>query len=264
MKTVAPNLIDRAVSYFAPVAAANRMRARAAMALSGQWIGGRTDRRPTFNWLPSTGSADADDLSDLATLRPRSRDLMRSNPIALGAVNTNVTSIVGTGLSLRSRIDHESLGMSVDDALTWQRQTEREFRMWAEDAVACDSEATLSFYGLQGLALRSALESGDVGTALPMIRRKSSVYNLKVLLIEADRICNKNGVKDTDSLAGGVQKDSGGAPVAYHVTKRHPYGLEWSRREWDVIPAFGARTGRRNFVHLFDKRRPGKTRGTNR
>ncbi len=262
--------LDRAIAYVWPQHAVSRMRARAQMAIAGQWIGGRTDRLGMWNWLPVAGSADADNLLDLPAMRTRARDLQRRNPLALGAVNAAVTNVVGTGLSLRSRIDADCLGVTPEQAQEWQKNVEAEFRLFAETPQACDAESALNFYGLQSLALRSALDSGDVFALLPMIARKGVVYKTKVQLIEADRVMNKDAVIDTEELAGGVKTDSYGAPTEYHILKVHPGGFASEKlggsfvgmaREWTIVPAFGAKSGRRNVIHLFDKRRPGQRRG---
>jgi lambda family phage portal protein len=119
----------------------------------------------------------------------------------------------------------------------------------------------LNFYQQQELAFRSELDSGDVFVLLPFIRRPMSVYALKVQLVEADRVCNPDGKKDTEMLCGGVERDSVGAPAAYHILQQHPHGLTLTARKWQRVPAYGSSTGRRNVIHLFDKRRPGQTRG---
>lgn len=264
LPVVRQTLIDRAIGYVSPERGLARYKARTQMAIAGQWLGARTDRRETVNWLPSAGSADADNLADLPNLRTRTRDMQRSNPLALGATNTAVTSVVGTGLSLRSRIDAKALGLTDDQAQEWQQATEREFRVWAENPRACDAESTLNFYGMQALAFRSALDSGDVLALLPMLKRKNVVYSTKIQLIEADRVCNSAGKMDTEQLAAGVAVDAYGSPTAYHIARTHPGGLSFPEPlslGWDVVPAFGALTGRRNVVHLFEKRRPGQRRG---
>lgn len=232
------------------------------LALANQWTAGATGRRQTLNWLPPSGSADADMQSDRERARSRSRDLQRNNPLGRGAVNTVVTSVAGTGLTLRSRIDAEALGMSSEQAQEWQRQCEREFRLWAEDPSACDAERALDFYGLQALGLRSCLESGDVFATLPMLQVGASPYELKVQLVEADRVCNEGGRADTDTVCAGVERNGVGAAVKYHIARRHP-GSSYLRLEnkWDVVPAFGEKTGRRNVIHLYDKLRPGQARG---
>lgn len=259
--TVKQNLVDRVVQYFDPVRARARLQSRVQLEAAGSWIGGSTNRRQTAAWIPTAGSANADNQGDLDMLRRRSRDLSRHNPLALGAINTAVTSVVGTGLVMRSRIDAEALGMNAKAAALWRRKTEREFRMWAESARACDAEGDLNFYQLQDLAFRSELESGDVFASLPFVEVPGFTYSLKVLIIEADRVANKDGVQDSEGLCGGVQRDKSGAVQAYHIMRRHPYGLLPRLKEWDVVPAYGARTGRRNVIHVFDKRRPGQSRG---
>src|SRR5690606_38585483 len=116
-----------------PRAAAERMRARMFMAVAGGYTGASRSRRQTSQWKYTKGqSADSDILPDLPELRDRSRDLVRNEPIAAGAVGGAVTSVVGTGLALQSRVDHEVLRMTEEQAEDWQKQTEREFCLWAE------------------------------------------------------------------------------------------------------------------------------------
>ena len=256
------NALDRLIEFVAPVRARDRLQARMQLAIAGQWTGGRTDRRETRGWTPLGGSADADDLFDLDVLRRRSRDLTRNAPLAIGAINTNVTSIVGTGLALRARPDAKALGMTPEAADEWRRTVEREFRTWAESPTACDAEATLDFYHIQALTLRSCLESGDVFVVMPMAARPGATYELKLQIVEADRVSNRGRTGDTESLVCGVQKDWLGAPVASHINRRHPGTFAGGQDQWDIVEAFGRQTGRRNVLHLFDKRRPGKTRGT--
>lgn len=260
---VKTNFVDRAIEFIAPVRARARLQARVQLALAGQWIGARKDRQATKGWTPFGGSADEDTLDDLPDLRARARDLQRRDPQALGATNTNVTSIVGTGLSLRATPNATLLGLSPQAALAWRMNTEARFEAWACNPVACDLEGTQNLYLQQALALRSALDSGDVIALLPMKARSGSRYKLKVQLIEADRLCNKDHAADTDTLSGGILRDSDGMPSVYQIARAHPGSLKYTRGayEWDEIPAFGARSGRRNVIHLFDKRRPGQSRG---
>lgn len=255
------NWIDRAIGYVSPEAGAARLRARVQTAIYGQWLGGRTDRRETSGWTPFAGSADADNLYDLATVRARTRDLQRGEPLAAGAVSTVVTNVVATGLVFQSNIDRDVLRMSQEQAAAWQRIAEREFKLWALNPRACDARSELNFYGQQNLACRSALDSGDVFATLPMIPRVGCPYSLKVQLIEADRCCNKDGEMDRIGLAGGIRRNTVGEATEYHFLKTHPGSFFGVSREWDVIPAFGAKTGRRNVVHLLEMLRPEQSRG---
>jgi lambda family phage portal protein len=224
-----------------------------------------------MNWFASRGSADADTLTDIVTLRPRSRDLVRNAPIATGAVNTVVQNAVGTGLALQPTPDIDILGWTEDQAHDWARQVGHEFEMWA-DSPDCDITRTQNFYEVQRLVVRSMLESGDVISLLPMRSLKVGVYKTCFQIIEADRLSSPNGdgqaAKDSgndNKIWGGVEVDGQGAPIAYHILKHHPGSLDsrgfGQAGQYDRIAAFGQKTGRRNVLHIFDRLRPDQNRG---
>lgn len=254
------NIIDRIVAMVNPVAGVKRVHARAALALSGAYSGASKSRPTLAGWTVKSGDADADLLWDIDTLRARSRDLLRNSPIAAGAIHTTVANVVGTGLSLQSRIDGRALGLSDAAASAWQETTEREWRLWAESTGA-DLGRRQNIYGLQDLALRSMLESGDVIAVLTRAERPDSPYQLAVQLIEADRLSNSNHASDTPQLTAGVEMDRHGAPLAYHISRTHPGALGVTVRQWDRILAYGDHTGRRNVLHLYRITRPGQVRG---
>ena len=84
---VQPNLLDKVISYVAPVRAARRLRSRMAMAMVGGYHGGSKSRRSLTDWNTTlSGSADSDLIPNLPSLRDRSRDLIRNSPIASGAL----------------------------------------------------------------------------------------------------------------------------------------------------------------------------------
>jgi len=258
---VEPNLLDKAITYFNPKWGRERIAHRTMLAMTGGYTGGRRDRRATKEWQSSKADADYDILPDLHLLRERSRDLARNNPLATGAIKTKVTNVVGTGLKLQSRVDAEFLGMTPDAADKWERTVEREFKVWAE-SQECDRERTLNFYGLQRLVLWQMLVNGDVFALLPYWERSNFPYGTCVQVIEADRVTNPNWKIDIPTLAGGVEKDEAGAPIAYHILRRHPGNPTVGQQyQWDRYEAFGATTGRRNVLHLYPKDRPGQSRG---
>ncbi|SPT70098.1 phage portal protein [Anaerobiospirillum thomasii] len=223
-------------------------------------------RKSLASWSTSALSADEDITQNLDTLRARSRDLYMSTPLATGAIKTIRTNVVGSGLALNAHIDHEKLGLSPESAKEWEKNTQREWALWAESS-ACDAGRTMNFYQMQGLVLASALMSGDCFVAMPYIKRPDNPYSLKVYIIESDRVCNP-----TDSLINpnvdimqGIELGTYGEPVAYHIAKYHPNGsfyLMGKQQEWKRVPAFGAKTGRRNILHIMpDYERPAQRRG---
>ncbi len=258
---VEENAVDRAIRFLSPARANDRARARMAAAVAGGYVGASTSRRQTLTWQAQKGDADAVVLYDLPSLRERSRDLVRNEPLAGGAIATVVTNVVGTGLRMKSQIDRDALNLTEEQADAWESQAEREWSLWSE-STECDLARTLNFRGLQDLACRQTLENGDVFTLMPQVRRPGSPYGLKLQMVEGDRVCNKDGIPDSPSLAGGVRRDGNGAPESYDVMDQHPGSVffRMTQRSWTTVPAFTA-TGRRNVIHLFKPSRPGQTRG---
>lgn len=254
------NLLDKAIAYALPGLAVRRQAQRNQLALSGGYSGARFDRAQLSRWLPSAGSPTTDIIRDLPMLRARSRDQMRNAPVALGALNTTVGHVVGTGLTYTPAIDAAFLGLSEAQAEAWQNDTKRRFKAWAE-TTDCDVARQLDFYGIQELAFRSSLESGDSHVLTPRIARAGRSARLALQLLEADRICNPNRGADTETLIDGVEIAPGtGEVVAYHVARRHP-GDHKTANVWDRVTARGDATGRRNVLPIFKPLRPGQVRG---
>jgi lambda family phage portal protein len=230
------------------------------MALTGGYAG--AGYRPAMsNWLPGQGDADSDTIMDLPDLRGRSRDLIRNSPIAGGAIETDVSHVVGTGLTLQARIDSEALGMDDDAASEWQAETERLFCMWAESPMA-DAYGVQTFYEQQDLAYRSARESGDSFVVLTGKERADWPFRLALQVIEADRVSNPQNKADSEAMVQGIERAADGEVLAVHFCNRHPGGAfavkdpaAWTRVE------FRGAGGRRNVLHLLRKKRPGQTRG---
>lgn len=259
MITLHENWLDKLYRYVAPVKAAQRYKARVAMA--GGYSGASRELRSLANWQVGSRDADSDLLPDLPMLRQRCRDLVRNQPLAAGTLHTVCTHVVGTGLRLQVRIDRNFLQLSDEAADQWAAHTEQEFALWAE-SLDCAIERNQTFYDCQDLVFRSVLENGDCFVLMPYVKRRGCPYDLRLQLIEADRVTNHNHLPDSDRLAGGVQKDTDGAPLAYHILESHPGNLaSFKHNAWRIVPAFGAKTGQRNVLHLYRALRPGQTRG---
>lgn len=217
------------------------------------------------SWQPFAGSADADLLPDLETLRSRSRDLARNHGLASAAVQNLVDNVIGVGLRLQATPDYRALGWERQKAQDWARNTEAQFRSWAE-GTECDAACTLNLQGLATLIFRQQLINGE-GLALPMWRpnRPGFRWATCLSLVEADRLSNPQDKLDNQRLRGGIEIDRFGAPKAYHIRKSHPgdvflgapVAANW---KWLRIPA---RTpwGRLRVIHLHNKERSGQSRG---
>jgi lambda family phage portal protein len=255
--------MDQIINFFSPASGQERFKIRAQMAMSGGYSAADKSRRANQSSTRRETDADGTILPDLRTLREESQNMLRNSAIAVGAVKTNITKVVGTGLKVKPQINREALQLSDKAADGWERAAEREFLL-ATDTREIDAERQLTFSLLQALVLLKTLEDGDVFTNLTRFNRPGSPYSLKLQLVEAARVLNKDGQPDSSQLAAGVEKDATGAPVAYHVCNQHPGGLRYTARKnltWTRLPAFGKVTGSPLVLHHFDKTRPGQTRG---
>lgn len=251
---------DRLIATIAPRWALNRLRARMAFEASSGYDAARRDRPGTRNMAVRTGTADQDTLPALEVQRARSREMVRNQPLATGAIATMVTNVVGTGLRMSAQVDRSALAetVGVDDAaaLAFEAAAEREWRLFCR-REHCDATRRLSFAGLQELAFRSVLESGDVLAA--MVRpERSGPFDFGLQLIEADRLSNPGRKADGERLAGGVEISQSGRPVAYHVAdlaRMTGHATQWRR-----LDAWAA-DGTPRVLHLMHQKRIDQSRG---
>lgn len=256
------NLLDKAISSVAPQWGLKRAGARQRLQIldSGYGnYGASHGKKSMLGWLYGGGSHKEDIEDHLPTLRQRSRDLYMGVPLATGAVKTCRTNVVGAGLKLKSQIDFDFLGISEDDARQLERKIEREFSLWA-DSTACDIERLDNFCELQQLAFLNWLMSGDVLVMLPTTKRPEMPYDLRIRLIEADRLSNPDG-EFNPKITAGVEVNDAGEVTAYHISTHHPLSWECTERTWTRVEAYGAKTGRRNVLHVMNRERIGQRRG---
>jgi len=258
---VKPNIVDRAVTFFNPAAGFKRWRARQMMALAGGYEGGARKRRDTAGFNPGGGGPEADLHLDLPALRDRSRDLYRNNPIARGAVNEKVSIVVGAGHIVDPQVNRDALGISVDQAQEWEGLAAQLFRAHAKSAEI-HAGRMMSFAEMEALVLQSTLLSGDMLVFDRFIERPGAIFASCMQLVEGDRLANPFGQMDSDDISGGVKRDKDGAPVQYHVLRRHPgeYRRSGGATEGDWFDAF-SKDGRRRVHHLYFHKRPGQVRG---
>lgn len=225
---------------------------------------GANRTKPSVIGWNSLSKSPAEDISEnLKLLRERSRDLYAGGgPLGRGAIDRLVLNSVGPGLTLNCRIPSEILGLSEEEAEEWEHTTEREFAFWAE-SKDCDITRSMNFYELQNLCFKSVLLNGDALVMLPMRNTKNFPYDLRVSLIEGDRLHDPLMKPYGRLIDGGVEFDLDGKPIAYHIANRHP-DSEISGQpmlQYVRVPAFGERTGRRNVLHLLPMERIGQHRG---
>lgn len=195
-----------------------------------------------------------------------------SAPLAVSAIKTNRTNVVGEGLRLKSSIDADFLGLSPEAAAQWQRTAEREFTLWAT-SKHCDATRVNNFYEIQQTACLSWLMNGDACVLLGYEKPcRDMPYGLRLHLIESDRVSTPDSgghnvnlyatnPDNGNRIFNGVEVDRGNRVVAYHICSAYPGSTLYARKEWKRIKAFGSRTGTPNVLMIYETERAEQYRG---
>lgn len=273
------NIFDRVIEKVSPQAALKRESARwklrtmRAFRNSGyDEAGASRNKNSMRGWQASSKTPQEDIDKNIPVLRQRSRSLFMSAPLAVSAIKTNRTNIVGGGLRLKSTVDADFLRMTPDQAAAWQRSAEREFRLWAGSKL-CDSTRVNNFYEIQQVACMSWLMNGDACVLLEYGKpTKAFPYGLRIHLIESDRVSTPHSTGDhvylyaTDPetknrIFNGVEVDSNNQVVAYHICSTYPNSSLYTRKEWKRVKAFGDKTGVPNVLMIYETERAEQYRG---
>ena len=274
------NVLDRAIAAVSPVAALKREKARRSLQIIQRFgnsgydeSGASHSKNAVREWDASSRSPQEDIDRNLHTLRQRSRSLMMSAPIAVSAIKTNRTNIVGVGLKARPMADREVLGLSEAEAKAWNKKAQREFELWAK-SKHCDSTKTNNFYEMQQIACMSWLMNGDAVALVKYSDKEAPFmpYGLRIHLIESDRVCSPRSggsyvnLQQVDEqthnrIYNGVEIDGDGAVVAYHICSTYPNSSLQAEKKWDRVKAFGERTGFPNVLMIFESERAEQYRG---
>ena len=200
-------------------------------------------------WYTPTTDADAA-ISDPITIRNRARDLVRNNPWASKGVNVCVNNAIGYGI--RAQIKAGSALRTRQAQALWQRHMETN---------ACDADGMHDIYGLQQLAFRSLVESGECLIRFRPRRPEDGLplpFQLQVIEPDllSDNIADASGVLPGNDFEKGIEYDPLGRRVAYHLFRKHPGSTQTlaGLRETARVPAS-------EIIHLYRKDRPGQNRG---
>lgn len=270
------NLLDRAIATVNPEQAVRRAAARSALSAINSGYGNygaNREKKSLKGWRSYSGSSKEDVEDNISTLRQRSRDAYMGVPIATAALKTMRTNVVAGGLMPTPQIDADLLHLDAEQTAALQAQIVREFSLWA-DTADCDADRMDNFYQLQQLAFLSYLMNGDTIALLPMRHQRGQPYDLRVKIIEADRLCSPGlmdrltpcrvGDYQVQRIVQGVETDGDGTTVAYWISDKHPGALFYSaagRMTWQRVEACGAESGRRNVLHIMQRERAEQVRG---
>ena len=206
--------------------------------------------RRSLAWAPGNPGAVAAMLATSTELRIKSRDLVRRNAWAQAGIEAFVANAVGTGIKPQSLSDDERFKTAVQ--ALW--------RDWVEEA---DAAGQTDFYGLQALACRAMLEGGECLIRLRPRRPEDGLsVPLQLQLLEPEHlpISLNTDLPSGNVVRSGIEFDSLGRRVAYHLYRSHP-------EDGRLAPMSGqggmdtVRIPAAEIIHLFRVLRPGQIRG---
>lgn len=244
------NWLDRVWLQMSPRRAVDRIRARAiAQTLQRHYEAAQGGRR-TEHWKKVASDANSANAA-IGTLRNISRDLVRNNGWARNAKRVVTRHAIGWGI----------VPTPMQAGLRAGNRARALWRRWA-DTPQCDARGQLNIYGLQRLAMRTVVESGEV--LVRRYRRSDPrlAIPLQLQVLEPDHLdTTRDGLRTANGgrIIQGVEFDADGRRVAYWLLPEHP-GASY---QLGVSRSFGpsVRVPAEDVLHVYDVDRAGQVRG---
>lgn len=219
--------------------------------------GAESDRVDSNRWLTSRLSIDAALDWDLEEMRKRSEELYRSDTIGHSAIEGRVSNEIGTGLIPQSAVVAQPDQWDEERAKLIAARLEDVARRWSEAGV--DRTGGESLTQVEKLACRTFAVTGECFLNLADVGRADKAIPLTVDVISSARIETPGELAGDPQVRMGVQYDSSGQVIGYHVLKTHP-GEKQPDMEFEYIPRLDAR-GQPRMLHVFDPLFPAQSRG---
>lgn len=227
-------------------------------AAAGSRYEGSRFNRLVMDWVTSSLGTNPP-AWELDTLRARSQDRTRNDPIGAALPETLVTNIVGSGLEPQSRIRADRLGISEEAAEDLENQAEAAFDSWQRRA---DAAGRLDFAELITVVMYKIIEDGEVLVNLPMLSAPGRPLGRALELVAAERLATPRGKSGQNIFQGIELGEERKEPRRYWIRKAPKVvgDMELTGYEFTGIPARDAQ-GRPLILHLFATRQPGQLRG---
>lgn len=211
------------------------------------WKAGRVNR--AFGPSPANSGPNRANTPYVWPTRSRVRDSVRNSPLAARAVNLLVSELVGTGIVPLFQAENDGHKRALND-------------LWRTFVPAADYHGHCDFYGLQALAARAIIESGECFVHL--VNSLDSFFGcgaISLNLLEADMVPLHDGrAPNGNAIYSGIEVDGNGRRVAYWVHKKHP-GDSWRAIGQAYTHDHYQRIEAEDLLHLYEPQRPGQLRG---
>lgn len=226
------------------------------------------------DWNPTIRSPDSEINMFRDRMVARSRDLVRNNGWGEGAISRILDNTVGTNLRLLAMPDYRALRTrfrlkAFDEiwAQEFRQAAEALWRGFADNPGRWNDVTCRMTVGQQfRVGMRHKLIDGDnLNLCYWMPERVGygcSDYATCFLLMDPDRLSNPWMAMDTKFMRGGVEINTTGVPMAYHIRRAEQY--DWyntvESNSWERVPRYDS-DGWRRVIHDYDVQRAGQNRG---
>jgi lambda family phage portal protein len=191
-----------------------------------------------------------------------STDLSTSNPVIATIIENLTAANVGTGLTLSSKIDAVSLGISKEAALQLSSQIEKAWLAWALNPLECDLSGRHTFHDLASAGFKTWLRTGEIVATIDWQKCRGAQTRTKVSLLDPmqlDQTRTTTGPGVHRKTMQGVIFDQNGRVAGYYIL---PFKLgDMYQRPQPVIVRAYTSWGRQRVIHLFELLTAGQVRG---
>lgn len=198
-------------------------------------------------WTPGRYGPNLVLLGSADQLQRRARDAIRNAGYADTAVEVLVNNIIGTGIKPKFATPDAGLNRELNQL--WQD--------WTDEA---DADGAFDFYGMQAVAVRSMVESGETFMRFrPRRAADGLTVPLQLQMLESE-FCplDKNETTGAGEIRMGIELDAIGRRAAYWFYRQHPDDRSLARPAEGLLPV---RVPAEGVAHLRQMRRPGQLRG---
>jgi len=235
--------IDKTIGVFNPKAQFEREQYRAAITWgSGGYDGAtQTANYATESWITTPD----DDISDLSTLIPTSRNMYKNNGFYGGVIKCAVDHTIGTGLRAKSTIKRDSIPNVSNETLKQLEDTFDDYFNDYASSTICDVTNKDNFYQLQRLAYLTMKKDGDIFALLPI----KNIIDSKVLQI---KLLNSENITSNEvDFIEGIKVNKDKLPLKYSIKQED--------NTFKIVSA--SINKKKNVLHVFHRERPEQLRG---
>lgn len=220
--------------------------------------------REMTTWNASPLPIDALLRFDKDTIDDRARDVTLNDGYAAGVVAIHKDNIVGNQFRLNAQPNADVLGIDDEEWLyEFQRVVEARFNNTASSSKHwLDASGMNDFTAMVRQAVGMFLIHGEVLSVAEWISDSRRPYATAIQMITPRRLNNPYGIMDKAGLKAGIERDSYGRAVAYHIMEAHPYDYTQSEKQfkWKRIDA-ETKWGRQQVIHIIEQLLPDQIRG---